>query len=205
MLQGRAQPKSVRSIAFVATCSLTLFTHDTGEPVAVGGEREGTDKDHNIILWMDQRARLETEAINKTQHEYLKYFGGSISILMELPKILWLKHRMPEADFQRCKFYDLHDALTFMATGSQEFPCTEACTRDVISIGVDGTAKGWSREFLEAVQLGILAADDFKRVGGVCRVSRKVNYTLRASNDLSAWKSTSSWYLGWPSLSGSGS
>ncbi|KAL2061228.1 hypothetical protein VTL71DRAFT_7501 [Oculimacula yallundae] len=172
MLQGKVQPKSVRSIAFVATCSLALFTHDTGEWVAAGGDNQGAVKDHNIILWMDQRAKLETEALNNTHHEYLRYFGGSISILMELPKILWLKNHMPEADFHRCKFFDLHDALTFMATGNQEFPCTEACTRDVISIGVDGTAKGWSQEFLNAVQLGILAADDFKRVGGVCRHGR---------------------------------
>ncbi|KAI2776669.1 FGGY-family pentulose kinase [Daldinia loculata] len=169
--QSGIQPESVRSIAFVATCSLAIFTHDTNEPVAAGG-RESTDKDHNVILWMDQRAKLEAEAINKTQHELLKYLGGSISVLMELPKILWLKHHMSEDDFGRCKFYDLNDALTYIATGNQLFPCTEICTRDALHIGVDGTAKGWSREFLEAVQLEILAADDFKRIGGVCRHGR---------------------------------
>ncbi|XXG95847.1 hypothetical protein Hte_002118 [Hypoxylon texense] len=169
--QGGIQPESVRSIAFVATCSLAIFTHDTDEPVAAGG-RESTENDHNVILWMDQRAKLETETINKTQHELLKYFGGSISVLMELPKILWLKHHMSEADFRRCKFFDLNDALTYVATGNQLFPCTEMCTRDALPIGVDGTAKGWSREFLEAVQLEILADEDFKRVGGVCRHGR---------------------------------
>lgn len=169
--QGKVDPKSVRSIAFVATCSLTLLTHDTGEPVAAGGAAEAVDSKHNIIVWKDQRAKLEADAINKTGHEYLQYSGGSISILMELPKILWLKHHMSESEFQRCKFYDLHDALTFIATRNHDSPCTEACARDVLPIGVDGTAKGWSREFLRAVGLEDLAADDFQRVGGVCRVS----------------------------------
>ncbi|KAI1772951.1 FGGY-family pentulose kinase [Hypoxylon cercidicola] len=169
--QSGIQPESVRSIAFAATCSLALFTHDTNEPVAASG-RESADQDHNVILWMDQRAKLEAEAINKTQHELLKYFGGSISVLMELPKILWLKHHMSEANFRRCKFYDLSDALTYVATRNQRFPCTENCTRDALQIGVDGTAKGWSREFLEAVELEILAAEKFKRIGGVCRHGR---------------------------------
>ncbi|KAI1139295.1 FGGY-family pentulose kinase [Hypoxylon sp. FL0543] len=171
LLRGGVQPESVRSIAFVATCSLALFTHDTNEPVAASGS-ESAERDHNIILWMDQRAKAEAKAINKTQHELLKYFGGSISVLMELPKILWLKHHMPEGEFQRCKFYDLNDALTYVATGNHVFPCTEMCNRDTLHIGVDGTAKGWSREFLEAVQLEILADEDFKRVGGVCRHGR---------------------------------
>ncbi|KAI1759101.1 FGGY-family pentulose kinase [Hypoxylon sp. FL1150] len=163
--QSGIQPESVRSIAFVATCSLALFTHDTDESVAAGG-RESVENDHNVILWMDQRAKLEAEAINNTKHDHLKYFGGSISVLMELPKILWLRHHMSETNFQRCKFYDLNDALTYVATGSQQFPCTEMCTRDTLHIGVDGTAKGWDREFLTAMQLEILAEENFKRVGG---------------------------------------
>ncbi|OTB01693.1 hypothetical protein M426DRAFT_63489 [Hypoxylon sp. CI-4A] len=181
LLQGDVQPESVRSIAFAATCSLALFTHDTDEPVAAGGS-ESADKNHNVILWMDQRAMSETEAINKTQHELLKYFGGSLSVLMELPKILWLKHHMPEAEFRRCKFYDLHDAVTFIATGNQHFPCTKMCAQDALPIGVDGTAKGWNRDFLEAVQLGILADEDFKRVGGVCRHGRAPSAGTSAGN-----------------------
>lgn len=171
LLQSGTPPGSVRSIAFVATCSLALFTHDTDEPVAAGG-RESADKDHNVILWMDQRAQREAEAINETRHELLRYLGGSVSVLMELPKILWWKRHVSEADFRRAKFYDLHDALTHIATGNERFPCTEMCARDALPVGVDGTAKGWSREFLEAVQLEILADEDFKRVGGVCRHGR---------------------------------
>lgn len=67
---------------------------------------------------------------------------------MELPRILWLKSYMPEADFER----------------ANSSPYIEAYMRDAILIGVDGTIKGWDREFLEAVQLGILTADDFRRV-----------------------------------------
>jgi len=42
-----------------------------------------------------------------------------MSIEMEIPKVLWLKNNMPKKLFDRCKFYDLTDALTHLATGKK--------------------------------------------------------------------------------------
>lgn len=176
---SEVDPASIRSIAFASTCSLALLDLETGKPVAAGIET-GIDREdeQNIILWKDQRADTETDTINASKHEYLRYFGGQLSILMQLPKILWLKRHMTNAMFTRCKFYDLHDAMAFLATRNSTSPCTEACEREVLPIGVDGTAKGWSREFLSLFGLDDLAAEGFKRTGGVCKVGPGPFYRL---------------------------
>ena len=44
-----------------------------------------------MIMWMDHRAVAEADAINKTRHPLLRSVGGSISLEMQLPKLLWLK------------------------------------------------------------------------------------------------------------------
>lgn len=171
MKQGNIQARSIRAIAFAATCSLAVFTSDTDEPVAVTGpEFKGTD--HNVILWMDRRASEEAKTISATENELLKYLGGSISTLMELPKVLWLKNNMPNELFDRCKFFDLHDAMSHIAVGGKESACSSACDHEVktLGLGVDGTVKGWSRDFLGSIGLQSLADDDFRQVGGVCQV-----------------------------------
>jgi len=40
---------------------------------------------------MDHRAVSEANAINSTRHQVLRSVGGSISLEMQLPKLLWLK------------------------------------------------------------------------------------------------------------------
>lgn len=73
--------------------------------------------EQNVILWMDHRASREAEEINKTGHEILQYVGGSISLEMMLPKVLWLKNNHPEC-FQKAKhFLLIPDFLTWKATG----------------------------------------------------------------------------------------
>ena len=42
-------------------------------------------------MWMDHRAAVETEAVNSTRYHVLRSVGGSISLEMQLPKLLWLK------------------------------------------------------------------------------------------------------------------
>jgi len=49
------------------------------------------DKRCNVVLWMDHRAGSEAELINSTRHPVLRSVGGSISLEMHLPKLLWLK------------------------------------------------------------------------------------------------------------------
>ncbi|KIV89959.1 hypothetical protein B0A52_01594 [Exophiala mesophila] len=167
--QNNIDPNSVRGIGFDATCSLAVFTHDTDEPVSVTGPNfDSTANDRNVILWLDHRPVEETKKINNTKHNLLRYVGGTMSIEMEIPKVLWLKNNMPKELFDRCKFYDLTDALEHMATGNEKRSfCSVVCKQGYVPVGVDGSVKGWQEDFLKEIGLEDLAEDDFKRMGGV--------------------------------------
>lgn len=159
----------IGGIAFTATCSLAVFTHDTNEPVSMSFSGEEKD-DQNVIFWMDRRSDVETEVINAHPDPLLKYMGGSMSVEMALPKVVWLRDHLPKAMFERCKFYDLSDALDFLATGVTKRTCSAACESGSTSIGLDGTVKGWQEDFLRGVGVHQLAANNYKQVGGVCKV-----------------------------------
>lgn len=163
-------PASIKGIGFDATCSLAVFTHDTDEPVPVTGPdfSNASGEDRNVILWLDHRPLAETELINSTGHNLLRYLGGKMNVEMEIPKVLWLKNHMPPELFARCKFYDLADALTHLATGGETRSfCSTVCKQGYVPVGVDGSVKGWQEDFYRAIGLGDLVEDNFRRVGGV--------------------------------------
>lgn len=166
---SKVDPSTIRGIGFDATCSLAVFTHDTDEPVTVTGPKfEDDGNKRNVILWLDHRPLDETEEINATKHNLLRYVGGTMSVEMEIPKVLWLKRHMPPELFDRCKFYDLADALTHMATGSETRSfCSAVCKQGFVPVGVDGSVKGWQEDFYHATGLEDLVKDNFKRMGGV--------------------------------------
>ena len=96
-----------------------------------------------------------------------------MSIEMEIPKVLWLKNNMPKKLFDGCKFYDLSDALTHIATGNEKRSfCSVVCKQGYVPVGVDGSVKGWQEDFLSDIGLGDLAEDNYKRMGGVNGVVR---------------------------------
>ncbi|KAF2852865.1 FGGY-family carbohydrate kinase-like protein [Plenodomus tracheiphilus IPT5] len=165
---------TIRGIGFDATCSLAVFRDDTDEPVSVTGpnfdNKDGNDR--NVILWLDHRPVEETNKINATNHNLLRYVGGKMSIEMEIPKVLWLKNNMPKELFDHCKFYDLTDALTHLATGSESRSfCSVVCKQGFVPVGVDGSVKGWQEDFLKEIGLEDLCEDNFKRMGGVDNVN----------------------------------
>ncbi|KAK4197606.1 Nup93/Nic96-domain-containing protein [Triangularia verruculosa] len=166
-------PSSIRGIGFDATCSLAVFTHDTDAPVPVTGpDFQNDGNDRNVILWLDHRPLQEAEKINATGHPLLKYVGGKMSVEMEIPKVLWLKNNMPKELWERCKFYDLADALTHIATGSETRSfCSAVCKQGFVPVGVDGSVKGWQQDFLENIGLGDLVENEFQKMGGVNGVS----------------------------------
>lgn len=164
--QANIDKTLVKGIGFDATCSLVVLDEETDDPVAVGPDFAA--KDQNIVLWMDHRAPDQTNAINATQNKLLQYVGGKMSIEMEIPKALWLKENMPEGAFEKCKFYDLADFLTHRASGSEDRSfCSIVCKQGYVPVGIDGSVKGWSKEFLEEINLPELAEDNFRRLGGV--------------------------------------
>jgi len=168
--QSNIDPNTVRGIGFDATCSLAVFHSETDEPVSVTGPKfnNADGNDRNVILWLDHRPVEETKKINATNHNLLRYVGGKMSIEMEIPKVLWLKNNMPPELFDKCKFYDLADALTHMATGSEARSfCSVVCKQGFVPVGVDGSVKGWQEDFLTEIGLKDLCEDNFKRMGGV--------------------------------------
>jgi FGGY-family pentulose kinase len=169
LTQNAIPPTSIRGIGFDATCSLAVFTHDTDEPVSVTGPQfSSVQNDHNVILWLDHRPVEETKKINATKHNLLRYVGGTMSIEMEIPKVLWLKNNMPPEMFKRCKFYDLTDALEHLATGNEKRSfCSVVCKQGYVPVGVDGSVKGWQEDFLTEIGLPELAENNFVRMGGV--------------------------------------
>lgn len=156
----------VRGIGFDATCSLAVFSTDTDSPVSVTAST--FDSDRNVILWLDHRAVKETEKINATGHKVLQYVGGKMSVEMEIPKIVWLKNNMPAAVFAKCKFYDLVDALTHLATGGETRSlCSLVCKQGYLPKGIEGSEPGWQKDFLDEIGLQDFCDEDFRRLGGI--------------------------------------
>lgn len=163
--ESKVDNLSVKGIGFDATCSLVVVDEKKHEPVAVGPNFD--DQEQNIMLWMDHRAKKQTELINETGDKCLKYVGGKMSIEMEIPKIKWLKDNCSKETFKKCKFYDLSDFLTFKATGKQNKSlCAAACKQGFLPYGVEGSTKGWSASFLNNIGLEELVENDFDKLGG---------------------------------------
>lgn len=158
-------PEKIHGIGFDATCSLVVVEDDSDKEVAVGPDFFNTEQ--NIILWMDHRAIDETKEINATNDKCLKYVGGQMSVEMEIPKIKWLKNNLPGEKFEKCKFFDLADYLTFKATGLETRSyCSTVCKQGLLPVGVESSKQGWSKEFLTSIGLEDLCQDDFHKLGG---------------------------------------
>ena len=109
---AKVAPQQIRSLGFDATCSLVVLDKH-GQGLAVSPEGEAG---HNIIMWMDHRAGEQAKQINATGDESLRYVGGEVSVEMELPKILWLKHHLPASWNAAWRLFDLADFLVWKAT-----------------------------------------------------------------------------------------
>ena len=110
----------------------------------------------------------ETKKINETNSCVLKYVGGQMSVEMEIPKILWLKNNMPKELWEDCKFYDLTDALTHIATKSEARSfCSTVCKQGYLPDGIEGNSQGWRDEFFEAIGLDDFKSDGYARLGGI--------------------------------------
>ncbi len=168
---SKVDPARIKGLGFDATCSLAVTDFD-GRPIAVTPQQPSSSEwgpgERNVILWADHRAEDEAALINATGSKVLNYVGKTMSLEMEIPKILWLKKHMPAKLFQQCMFFDLPDYLTYRATGSlARSNCSLVCKCSYIPPGVDGSELGWQPDFFEQIGLGELVKDDFKQLGGV--------------------------------------
>lgn len=168
---SKVDPTRIKGLGFDATCSLAVTDFD-GRPIAVTPQQPSSSEwgigERNVILWADHRAEDEAALINATGSKVLNYVGKTMSLEMEIPKILWLKNHMPAELFRQCMFFDLPDYLTYRATGSlARSNCSLVCKCSYIPPGVDGSELGWQPDFFEQIGLGELVKDDFKQLGGV--------------------------------------
>ncbi|XP_060567996.1 FGGY carbohydrate kinase domain-containing protein-like [Ruditapes philippinarum] len=154
---GGVGKEDVGGIGFDATCSLVIRDKE-GKPLSVCPE--GT-AECDIIMWMDHRASEETNIINATKHDVLKYTGGGISVEMEPPKLLWLKRNLREKCWDKAgHMFDLCDFLTWRATGS--------LIRSVCSVSAKWTYtkdKQFDPKFYKLIGLEDLCENNFEKIG----------------------------------------
>ncbi len=155
--QAGVSPDEVRGVGFDATCSLVALD-DRDRPVSLSTE---ADDQRNVIVWMDHRAVGQAQRINATEHDVLRYVGGTISPEMETPKLLWLKENLPDAWDRTARFFDLPDYLTYRATGDDTRSlCSTVCKWTYV-----GHGNGWDESYFREIGLGRLADEEFARIG----------------------------------------
>ncbi|HVJ19319.1 MAG TPA: FGGY-family carbohydrate kinase [Polyangiaceae bacterium] len=177
LAQAGIPAESVRGIGFDATCSLVALGADD-RPVTVSPT--GRDE-QNIVVWMDHRAIRQAERINATRNEVLRYVGGTISPEMEVPKLLWLKEKLPQAFARTARYFDLPDFLVYRATGNDvRSHCTTVCKWTYLGHEDEGRGR-WSKTFFEQVGLGELLADGAKKIGSTVRPLGELAGTLTPS------------------------
>ncbi|KAI6168856.1 hypothetical protein EDD17DRAFT_1772596 [Pisolithus thermaeus] len=158
---SKVDPAAVKGIGFDATCSLAVADFQ-GNPITVTrGTDVGQVGTRNIILWADHRAEEEAELINSTKSIVLNYVGGTMSLEMEIPKILWLKKNMDPALFSRCQFFDLPDYFTYKCTddNTRSF-CSTTCKCSFVP------DKGWQEDFFTSIGLEeLIDGGEWRQIG----------------------------------------
>ena len=142
---GQIEPQWIKGISFDATCSLVALK-DEFEPISISP----TGKQHqNIIVWMDHRATLQAQAINRRGHEVLQYVGGEISPEMEPPKLMWIKENLKDTWRSCKKFMDLADYMVYRSTNNDRRSiCTTVCKWTYL--GHEGNGGAYRIDFFEA-------------------------------------------------------
>ncbi|KIY67282.1 Pentulose kinase [Cylindrobasidium torrendii FP15055 ss-10] len=158
--QSKISPSNVKGLGFDATCSLAV-TDFNGEPISVSkGDALGTPGNRNVILWADHRAEKEADLINSTGSVVLDYVGGTMSLEMEIPKVLWLKNHMDPKRFSNCQFFDLPDWLTYRATAdTTRSSCSVTCKCSFVP------NSGWQPDFFRKIGLDELVDREYAQVG----------------------------------------
>ncbi|PIK39032.1 putative FGGY carbohydrate kinase domain-containing protein isoform X3 [Apostichopus japonicus] len=156
----------IHGVGFDATCSLVVLDADF-QPVSVA---ESGENEKNIIMWMDHRAKTQTDLINKTKHSVLSFVGGTMSVEMQPPKLLWLKENLSEERWKKAAhFFDLADFLTWKASGSlTRSLCTLVCKW---TFQADRENKlNWDDSFWNEIGLAELTEDNHSKIGSLVQL-----------------------------------
>lgn len=138
-------PTDVRGLAFDATSCTLVFLDAANRPVSIS---ESGEKRWNVLVWMDHRALAEAERCTATGHEVLRHVGGVMSPEMAVPKLMWVKRRLPERWQRVARVFDLADYLAWRATGNNaRSQCTLTCKWTYLA----HRSSGWQPDFLAEV------------------------------------------------------
>jgi FGGY-family pentulose kinase len=137
---------AIGAIGFDATCSLVVRDTDGRQiSVSTGGETR-----FDTIVWLDHRALKEADFCTATKHEVLEHSGNVMSPEMEMPKLIWLKKKLPATWEKAGYFFDLADFLTWKATGSL---ARSRCTLTAKWNYLAHKERGWRQDFLQQIGL----------------------------------------------------
>ncbi|XP_005094638.1 FGGY carbohydrate kinase domain-containing protein [Aplysia californica] len=162
MKECKVDQANIKGIGFDATCSMVVLDANF-QPLSVSpnGERQ-----QNIIMWMDHRAKKEAEFINSTKHPVLDSVGGVMSLEMQTPKLMWIKKHLAQTWAEAAHFFDLPDFLTWRATNSlSRSLCSLVCKW---SYQADNTGRtSWDDDFLGKLGLEELKENCYSKLGQV--------------------------------------
>lgn len=165
--KANISPEAVRGIGFDATCSLVAVDVQSGAPHCITPSNLPQHAQRNVILWADHRAEEEARLINSEHHKVVDYVGGTMSLEMETPKILWLRRNWPASKFNKTEFFDLPDFLTFRATGSHaRSNCSLVCKCGYIPPGTAGSEIGWQPDLHARIGLETFGPN-YEALGGI--------------------------------------
>lgn len=145
-------PDEVAGISFDATCSIVV-RGPSGAPVGVALDAPDGGDHWDTIVWLDHRAKAEAAECTASGHKVIDHVGGVMSPEMAIPKLMWLKRRLPEAWARAGMIFDLTDFLTWKATGSL---ARSQCTLTAKWTYFAHERVGWQRDFLAAMGIGDL-------------------------------------------------
>ena len=104
--KGGVRPEQVAGIGLDCTaCTVVACTLD-GTPL------------RPALLWMDQRAHAEADAISATGDPVLRYVSGRVSPEWMLPKALWIKRNEPEIYGRAPRIVECTDWMMHRLTGT---------------------------------------------------------------------------------------
>ncbi|MFW6237625.1 MAG: FGGY-family carbohydrate kinase [Halanaerobiales bacterium] len=162
------------NIAGIAVC--------TTSSTVIPAKKDGTPQ-NDAILWMDKRAYRETNEINATGNERLKYAGGGVSAEWLLPKMLWLKKNKPGVYNDSDYVIEALDWFNYKLTGKWVLSkCNISCKWAYLD-----REDGWDDDFMAAIGLSDYHSkwpDTIKKVGEVIgTLDPKVAFELDLPGD----------------------
>lgn len=130
--------QSIRGISVCATASTVVPVLQDGTALM------------DAILWMDNRASIETKHINETEHEVLRYCGNKVSVEWLIPKMLWLKNNRRDIYDKAFRIVEQLDYINYVLSGEWVASISQATCK---SNYLPGQGE-WNRGFFEGIGLG---------------------------------------------------